>query len=119
MNISNIHESDQKVLLQSIRLCEAIGPYIELLSLDRQEVAIFKKDVRTVQFISEHNRFFSNSFILYSIVIMRKRLVGLIHECQHSINYNPTIAKTLGIEVQAKFTSIPYQDLDFYISFKN
>jgi len=114
-----ISEGNRKFLLQSVQLCQAIDPYIEVLGLDVNEVATFKDDVKTVIYITEHYMSFADSFFLYNVDTMRKRLSELVRACLLSANYTKSIGKTLGIEERTRFNIITFNQLPFYVGRQN
>ena len=116
MNSLQIHENDRKFLLQSVRLCQAIDTYIDILGLDPPEVVFFKDYVESVLYITEHYNSFANSFFLYNICTMRKRMTELVDDCLQSVNYTKNIGISLGIEEKAKFNAVTFTELPFYVS---
>jgi hypothetical protein len=119
MNISQIHEGHHKFLMQSVKFCEAIGPFVKLLGLNIKEVTIFKEDILAVLYIAEHYKSFADSFILYNKGVLQKRMAILINDCLRSVNYTKSIGEVLGIEEQAKINGATYLELEFHISCKN
>jgi hypothetical protein len=115
MSTLQIHESDRKFLLQSVRLCQAIDPYIDILDLDTQKVVFFRDYVQSVLYITEHYNSFANSFFLYNIGTMRKHLTELVSDCLRSENYTKSIGISLGIEERTKFNAITFNELPFYV----
>ena len=115
MNISHIHEGHHKFLIQSIKLCQAIDPYIEVLGLDINAVMMFKEEVRATLYVAEHYKSFANSFILYNKAAMQKLMAVLTSECLQSINYTHNIGKVLGIEEQIKFSAFASQESKIHI----
>jgi hypothetical protein len=119
MDISHIHETERKFLLQSVRWCQEIDPYINVLGLRPMEVRAFEVDLQAVLFITRHYKSFANSFILYHINTMRRRLALLVNQCMQSPNYTRHIGYILGIEKRAEFRGFTIPQLDRYKSLKN
>jgi hypothetical protein len=119
MDIAYIQEEDRKFLVQSVRFCQGIDPYITLLGLDAKEVAAFRDDVDTVVYITEHYKSFAHSFFLYNLGTMRKRMLGLVKDCLLSVNYTKNAGKILGIEERTKFNITDFNQLPFYIGRQN
>lgn len=119
MNISQIHEGHHKFLMQSVKFCQAIDPYIKLLGLNMKEVTVFKEDVQAVLYIAEHYKSFANSFIVHNKTTLQKRMAILVSECLQSINYTHSIGNVLGIEEQEKNIAEAYGGLEFPVICKN
>jgi hypothetical protein len=105
MNTSYLRESDRIFLMQAMRLCKSIDPYIKTLGLNPKEVAAFKQDIQSALFIAGRYRSFANSFFLCNSDTMRKRLAELVYQCLQSVNYNQNIGSALGIDDYAKFSA--------------
>jgi hypothetical protein len=115
MSTLQIRENDRKFLLQSVRLCQAIDPYTDILGLDAQKVMFFKDYVESVLYITEHYNSFANSFFLYNIGTMRKHMTELVHDCLQSENYTKSIGISLGLEETTKFNAVTFNELPFYV----
>jgi hypothetical protein len=115
MGSLQIHESDHKFLLQSVRLCQAVDSYIDILDLDPQKVVFFRDYVQSVLHITEHYNSFANSYFLYNIVTMRKHMTELVRDCLLSENYTKSIGISLGIEEKSKFNIATFNELPFYV----
>ena len=119
MDIKHIQEDNRKFLQHSILFCNAIGPYINVLGLDRTEITLLKNEIAALLYIGENYKSFSASFLLHNISIMRQGFKHLVRECLYSINYNKNIGLALGIKKKIAINNITFHELGFYKSSRN
>jgi|GEM_PF-2575741 hypothetical protein len=110
---------DNKLLMQSVRLCQAIEPYIDVLGLDWNEVRNFKDEIQAIVYITENFKSFSNSFFLYNKGNIRLSMKLLISQCEASESYTAEIGKALGIEKDSNYNATAFPDLTFYLHHLN
>ena len=95
---TDIQNDDRKFLQQSLKFYRNIDKYSTLLSLDQEELEVFKNDVKIFMFVADkHYRSFTESFIRYNITVMRRRLQHLLSDCTANPNYNQKIGEDIGI----------------------
>ncbi len=118
-DIKYMQDDNRRFLQHSILFCNTIGPYVNVLGLDRTEITLFKNEIAALVYIDENHKSFSASFLLHNISIMRKGFKELVSECLHSLNYNKNIGAALGIRKKIAINNITFHELVFYKSSRN
>lgn len=77
----------KSILLQSVRLCQSIHPYIDILGLNRNEVRNFTDQIQAAMYITENYRSFAGSFLLHNMAVIRVSKDELVNQCKDSPNY--------------------------------
>ena len=95
---TDIQNSDKEFLEQALKFYGNIDKHEPLLEIDQKELKAFKNDIKVFLFIVDKRyRSFTESFIRYNIMILRKRLDHLFTMCTNSKSYTRKIGEDLGI----------------------
>ena len=95
---TDILTKDKDFLEQSLKFYRNIDKYSSILGVDQGELASFKNDLRVFLFIADKRyQSFSEDFVRYNIMILRRRVEHLFIACTNSQHYTKKIGEELGI----------------------
>ena len=110
---------NQKLLQQSVMLCQSVEPYVEELGLDWNTVRNLKDESRSMLNIIAHYMLLPDSFSEVKMHSIRLAIKTLIHQCVRSINYNEDMGIILGIEANARFNNSNFFDSGYSLNYLN
>jgi hypothetical protein len=96
---TEVQNSDKEFMEQALKFYRNIDKHGPLLEIDQKELEAFKNDIKILLFVADKRyRSFTEHFISYIIITLRKRLNQLFTSCTNSKNYTKQIGKELGIK---------------------